>query len=116
MSNCTTCSGGCARELTLTAGELAMLEKLAQIPFLPISRRIDDTAPFYLEDEDFSWEEYSLILQLLEKKSLITLDYDQPLKNHSPAPDYPIHGSMALTARGQAVLDLLEKQGISDKA
>lgn len=118
MSDCKSCSGGCggcsgcARELTLTLGELKMLEKLAQIPFLPIARRIDDATPVYLEDDDFTQSEYSLILQLLEKKNLITLDFDQPLKHHTPAPAYPIHGSMALTARGQSVIELLDLQGI----
>ena len=117
MSDCANCSGscgGCARELTLTAGELHMLQTLAQIPFLPISRKIDDATPFYLEDSDYTREEYSLILQLLEKKNLITLDFDQPLKNHTPSPDFPLHGSMALTARGQSVLDLLELQGAQE--
>ena len=114
---CESCSGGCggcARELTLTEGEVEMLRKLAQIPFLPIARKIDDATPIYLEDQDHATEEYSLILQLLEKKSLITLDFDRPLKNHIPSPNYPIHGSMALTARGQSVLDLLELQGIQE--
>ncbi|MBQ7415980.1 MAG: hypothetical protein IJW14_02960 [Oscillospiraceae bacterium] len=117
MSHCDNCSGGCgscARELTLTEVECRVLEKLAQIPFLPIARTIADPTPIYLEDADFSREEYSLILQLLEKKSLISLDFDRPLKNHTPSPDYPIHGSMALTARGQAVLELLELQGASE--
>ena len=114
---CESCSGGCggcARELTLTQGEVEMLQKLSQIPFLPIARKIDDAAPIYLEDEDHSLEEYSLILQLLEKKNLISLDFDRPLKNHIPSPSYPIHGSMALTMRGQQVLDLLELQGIQE--
>ena len=113
---CQNCSGGCgcARELTLTEGELEMLEKLSQIPFLPIARKIDDAAPIYLEDQDHAPEEYSLILQLLEKKNLISLDFDRPLKNHVPCPAYPIHGSMALTARGQQVLELLELQGIRE--
>ena len=117
MSNCENCSGGCggcARELTLTPGELSMLEKLAQIPFLPIARRMDDATPIYLEDQDHSQEEYSLILQLMEKKGLITLDFDRPLKNYTPSPGYPIHGSMALTARGQYVLQLLELQGAEE--
>ena len=112
---CESCSGGCggcARELTLTKGELEMLQKLSQIPFLPIARKIDDATPIYLEDADHSAEEYSLILQLLEKKNLISLDFDRPLKNHIPGPDYPLHGSMALTARGQAVLELLDLQGL----
>ena len=115
MSHCDTCSGGCvscARELTLTEGELEMLRKLSQIPFLPIARKVDDASPIYLEDTDRSTEEYSLILQLLEKKNLISLDFDRPLKNYTPAPGYPIHGSFALTARGQSVLDLLDLQGI----
>ena len=114
---CESCSGscgGCAKELTLTEGEVEMLRKLAQIPFLPIDRKIDDATPIYLEDQDRTIEEYSLILQLLEKINLITLDFDQPLKNHVPCPDYPIHGSMALTARGQSVLELMELQGIDE--
>ena len=112
--NCAGGCGGCARELTLTEGELEMLHKLSQIPFLPIVRRVDDGTPIYLEDSDRSMEEYSLILQLLEKKDLISLDFDRPLKNHTPTPGYPIHGSMALTARGQSVLDLLELHGIQE--
>ena len=112
--NCSGGCGGCARELTLTQGEVEMLQKLSQIPFLPIARKIDDAAPIYLEDEDHSQEEYSLILQLLEKKNLISLDFDRPLKNYTPSPSSPIHGSMALTMRGQQVLDLLELQGIQE--
>lgn len=117
MSNCTSCSGGCngcARELTLTQPEIEMLQTLAQIPFLPIARRIDDASPVYLEEDVYSPEEYSLILQLLEKKSLITLDFDRPLKNTDPSryAAYPIHGSMALTQRGQQVIELIELNGI----
>ena len=112
--NCSGGCGGCARELSMTEGELEMLRTLSQIPFLPIARKIDDSTPIYLEDTDRSPEEYSLILQLLEKKNLISLDFDRPLKNHFPSPDYPIHGSMALTARGQSVLELLEIQGIQE--
>lgn len=119
MSNCSSCSGGCggcdgcARELTLTEAEIAMLETLAQIPFLPIARGIDDPTPVYLEDETYAPEEYSLILQLLEKKGLISLDFGLPLKNADPSryAGYPIVGSMALTARGQSVIELLELQG-----
>lgn len=87
-----------------------MLDILAQIPFLPIYRKTDDATPIYLEDSQHSLDEYSLILQHLEAKQLITLDFDKPLDN-TDAP-YPIQGSMALTARGQAVIELLERQGI----
>ena len=110
---CGSCSG-CARELTLTQAELRMLEKLAQIPFLPIARAIDDATPIYLEDSDLSQSEYSLVLQLLEKKNLITLDFDKPLKNYTPSPAYPSHGSMALTARGQHVMERVELQGTQE--
>ena len=115
MHNCQSCNGchGCDRSLTLTEPEREMLETLAQIPFLPIARKTDDPTPVYLEDNAHSPEEYSLILQCLEKKGLISLDFDRPLKNadHSRYAAYPIHGSMALTARGQQVIELLELQG-----
>ena len=110
--NCGSC-GGCARELVLTEQELAMLEQLGQIPFLPVARRADDMTPVYLEDEDYSQEEYSLILQVLEKKMLISIDYDAPLKgtDMSAYRGYPVHGSIALTARGIGVVELLQMQG-----
>lgn len=114
--NCGNCSGcsGCDQSLTLTEGELEMLQKLGQIPFLPIARRGDSLEPVYLEDTGYPPEETSLILQCLEKKGLISLDYDQPLLGFSDPrySAYPIQGSMALTARGQQVLDLLERNGI----
>lgn len=112
--NCSGGCGGCARELTLTEGELELLNELAQIPFLPVARKMDDPAPIYLEDDAHSVEEYSLILQCLEKKGLISLDFDRPLKNADAGRygAYPIVGSMALTARGQSVLELLDLQGI----
>ena len=59
-------------------------------------------------------EEMSLLLQCLEKKGLISLDYDKPLRqfDESAYAAYPIRGSMALTERGQKVLELMEYQGI----
>ena len=119
MGNCNNCNdcgscGGCDRSLTMTQPELEVLTALGQIPFLPIARTPADPAPVYLEEDGHSREEYTLILQCLEKKGLITLDFDAPLKNadYSAYAGYPIHGSMALTARGQQVLELLERQGV----
>lgn len=91
-----------------------MLLTLGQIPFLPIARKADSMEPVYLEDDRHSPEEYSLILQCLEVKRLISLDFDKPLAHFDDAAyaPYPIRGSMALTARGQQVVELLEKQGI----
>lgn len=112
--NCGGC-GGCKNALELTQGELDILNTLAQIPFLPIARKPDDMTPVYLEESVYSQDEYSLILQVLEKKGLVELSYAAPLKGFDMTPyaGYPVHGTLALTARGQAVVDLLDKQGIS---
>lgn len=117
MSNggcCGSCSG-CGGSLELTAGEIEMLYRLAQYAFLPVARRREDAIPVYLEENDRPLAEYSLILQVLEQKRLISLDYDKPLKGFDGSlyADYPIVGSMALTQRGQMVVDTLERQGIS---
>ena len=109
--NCSSCSG-CARELVLTQKEIDFLNILAQYAFLPVARSMGDLTPVYLEEGDR--EEMSLLLQCLEKKGLISLDYDQPLGgcDETAYASYPIRGSMALTERGQKVLELMEYQGI----
>ena len=111
--NCDHC-GGCAGSLVLTEGEISLLRLLGRIPFLPVARKADDLTPVFLESDDDSTENYSLILQCLEKKGLISLDYDQPIGtyDHPGYAAFPVHGSMALTRRGQRVLDLLEIHGI----
>ena len=109
--NCANCSG-CGRELVLTEKEIAFLRQLGQIPFLPVARTMGDLTPVYLEEGEP--EEMSLLLQCLEKKGLISLDFDRPLKGFDMAAyaAYPIRGSMALTERGHKVLELMEYQGI----
>lgn len=111
--SCGNCSG-CAGELLLSEPEIDMLDRLGQIPFLPVARRADSMTPVYLEESDKTQEEYSLVLECLEKKGLISIDYECPLvgADMSAYHSYPVHGSMALTARGQTVLDLLGIQGI----
>lgn len=114
--SCGSCSGcsGCAGELLLSEPEISMLDKLGQIPFLPVARRAEEMTPVYLEESDKTPEEYSLVLQCLEKKGLIDMDYEHPLvgADMSAYKAYPIHGSMALTARGQTVVEMLGIQGI----
>ncbi len=110
MSKCGKCCGSCGscgNALELTEGELNMLRQLGQIPFLPVGRKADDMTPVYPENA-------SLILQCLEKRELITIDYDAPLKGfHDPIYDAcPVKGSIALTQRGQQVLEIIEIQGI----
>ena len=111
--NCSSC-GGCAGVLELTEGEIAMLQQLAQFAFLPIARKASDHIPVYLEETDRTPEEYSLILQVLEQKRLVSLDFDKPLSNFhdSKYSAYPICGSVALTERGQNVVKMMEIEGI----
>ncbi len=110
--DCGNCSG-CAKELELTQAEMDFLALLGQVAFLPVARKTGDLTPVYLEDGPEKQEHYALLLQCLEKKGLISLDYDKPMKG--PCMDayaaYPLHGSMALTERGQQVLTLLDVQG-----
>ena len=123
MSGCGNCSGscggcsgctGCGGAMELTEGEISMLETLGQIPFLPVARKMGEDIPVYLEERERSEEEYSLILQCLEKRGLISIDYSAPLKGFdaSAYAAYPIRGSFGLTQRGQRVLELLEWQGV----
>ena len=114
--NCGGCSGctGCGGAMELTEGEIAMVRTLGQIPFLPVARKMGEDIPVYLEEETYTPEEYSLILQCLEKRGLISIDYSMPLKGFDDTAyrAYPIRGSFALTQRGQTVLELLEMQGV----
>ena len=115
MSGCGNCCencGGCG-EMLLAESEIAVLRALGQIPFLPVARRADDMTPMYLEEDSYSPAEYSLTLQCLEKRGLISIDYDLPLKgwDYSAYAGYPVHGSFALTAKGQDVCELLDKLG-----
>ena len=112
-SNCAACSG-CAGTLELTEGELHILTELGQFSFLPVARRADDMTPMFKEDTVYSVEEYALILQCLEKKSLIRMDYDAPLRGSDMTAyaGFSVHGSISLTQRGYTVLELLETQGI----
>ncbi len=112
--SCTACGGcGDCRSLTITQPEAAMLDRLSQLPFLPVVRSADSETPIFPDD---TAHETSLALLCLEKKGLITLDYDQPLigYDYASCASYPLHGSMALTARGQTVVELIAQQGFSD--
>ncbi len=119
MKNCKSCTGGCCncggcdQWLELCEGEVRLLQALGQYSFLPVARKQDDMTPVYREENAYGEAEYSLFIQLLEKKNLIYLDYT-PLKGAKMGlyPEFSVHGSMGLTQRGQQVLELLETQGI----
>ena len=85
----------------------SFLHRLGECAFLPVIQ--EKEAPVFPEEPG-----KELLLQILEKKGLISLDYDKPLKDyHTPAYDAsPVRGSMALTKRGQDVLELMEYQGV----
>lgn len=105
--------GGCGSAMVLAPEEIIMLKTLGQIPFLPVARAADSLTPVYLEEGELDAHRSSLALQCLAKRGLVSLDYDRPLKGgYSKAYDaYPIKGSIALTAGGQQVLELLDIQG-----
>jgi hypothetical protein len=114
---CEHCGGhcaGCGSSMELTEGELHILRLLGQFSFLPVARKREDMTPYYREDAVYDEALYSRILQHLEVKKLICIDYDAPLSGADMGSysDLPVHGSMALTARGYGVLELLELQGI----
>lgn len=118
MGNCEHCGGcsscgKCSGCLELSAGEIDMLWELARLAFLPIARRADEETPIYLGESGGSAEENSLILQCLEKRRLISLDYDQPLQNF-PYPADLLPGSAALTQRGQQAVEAMELGGIEE--
>lgn len=111
--NCQGCNG-CAKELLLTQGEIDILNTLSQVAFLPVARKAEDMTPVYLEVD--APENCSLVLQVLEKKGLIDIDYYNPLKGFDMRAykQYPVHGTIGLTARGQTVVDLIDKQGLTE--
>ena len=112
--NCANC-GGCAKELVLTQREIDLLETLAQIPFLPVARRADTMEAVYLDEP--AQDQWTPVLACLEKKGLVDLDYRAPLSgfDYSAYQGYPVHGSMALTARGQSVIELMQLQGLREE-
>ncbi len=121
--NCASCGGcsgncggcaGCGSSLVLTREEIEMLRLLEQVPFLPVARRVDNMDAVCLEKETEHIANITQVLAVLERKALIDLDYRSELKgfDYSAYGPYPCRGSMALTQRGQAVLELLAVQGI----
>lgn len=115
QGGCGSC-GGCGGALELTKGELHLLRRFAALPFLPVARRWDSETPVCLEEGPDAAEACSAAILGLCQKCLIRIDYDIPLTNFDYAGygGYPCQGSMALTARGQAAVELLEIQGIAE--
>lgn len=113
-SHCGACCGGICQggSLQLSREEAKLLAKFAELPFLPVTCRADDRSPIFL-DQEYTQTAISTTITGLWQKRLIRVDYDIPILNFDYADygPYAIHGSMALTAAGQDVLDFLEIQG-----
>lgn len=123
MSCCESSCGGCQKScagcspaLFLTEEELKLLRLFGAVPFLPVARRPDGETPICLEEGAEEQETVSKVILALERKGLIDLDYNLPLQNfdYSAYAAWSRQGSMALTGRGQEVLDVLEIQGVED--
>lgn len=117
MDNCKNCGHcgsceSCARSLVLTEKEIEFLHRFAQLPFLPVARKASNEVPVYLEED--STPDSAAVITCLEKKGLIDIDYHLPLSgfDYAAYAAYPLRGSMALTLRGQEVLDTIDLQGI----
>ena len=109
MGNCDSCGGSCGkcvgceeRGLTLTVEEIQFLRELGLYAFMPVARKADDMIPVFLE--------------FGEKETMsLVIDYTPlPGANMGAYKGYPVHGSIALTQRGQQVLELLDVLGITE--
>ena len=109
--SCGSCGGG--RELWVTEGEVALLNRFAELAFLPVARRWDSENPVYLEDGAEKAPLNGDLLKALQFKGLISIDYDMPLAgfDYAAYEGYPCRGSMALTEAGQRAVELLAIQG-----
>ena len=108
--NCSGCKGCGVMELAPL--EVELLELLGQVAFLPLARKGE--WPVCKELEGADPEQAGLALACLEKRGLVDLCYDSPMKGVDMAAyaGYPLQGSAGLTAKGQQILDLMEIQGI----
>ena len=104
---------GCAGPIPLTPEERDFLLMFAATPFLPVGEEQGSGRPVYLADDGSSVEKTSEIITALAQKQLLQIDYDMPLLNYDYGAyqDLAAHGSMALTALGQQVIDDLEMWG-----
>ncbi|PKM76660.1 MAG: hypothetical protein CVU90_11265 [Firmicutes bacterium HGW-Firmicutes-15] len=105
-SCCGDCCAHTLESLTINSKEISFLKKLVKCSYLPVSRFImsssieeeawlESLAPVYINSIDDSMEtvkEIRTVLSELEKKGLISLDYDIPLQDY----DYTQHTKSAL--------------------
>ena len=89
--SCGGCSGGCSGAVwswSLRKREIRFLHRLGECAFLPVIQ--EKEAPVFPEEPG-----KELLLQILEKKGLISLDYDKPLKDYHTPPMTPVPSGAA---------------------
>ena len=114
--NCQACNhgtgcSGCQQNTALNPLESALLDLFSVTPFLPVVIERQSGKQLLLNPE-LEPNAASLALRMLLRRGLVQVDADLPLPNA----DYSgyenlAHGSAALTARGQELLDDMEYQG-----
>lgn len=109
------CGENCPRKrntvtVPLSPMERDLLRQLAVTPFLPVAS--NGTFPVCRELE-MPTPQVGNLLQKLESRGLIRIDLDLPLAgcSYEDYGEYPLHGSLALTALGQETLDDMEILG-----
>ena len=114
------CGGSCSGcgSLELTQAEANFLLTFAELPFQPVVGKSVSDCPVYAfpactPEENHVPGVHPELISVLAGKGLIEVDYDIPLSNYDYQgfEGYPLHGSMALTYRGQQVLDQLYSLG-----
>ena len=102
--NCGSCCNG---PMELTQLEIKLLALLGQVAFLPLARKLADEYPVCRELPEYDPAQTGLALACLEKRGLVDISYDAPLKgaDMSGYEGYPVYGSVALTERGQQAAD-----------
>lgn len=105
------CGGACRTDNALSALEIELLEQFAVTPFLPLVKEAG-SGKLHLLETDLNEDAARIALSLLQRRGLVSVDAELPLENT----DYSAyigfsHGSAALTAHGQEILDELEFGG-----
>ena len=113
---CASGCGGCqSHVLILTEAEIRLLRRFGELAFLPAACTRTNETPVYLSDLG-GRAEISAAILALQVKRLISVDFALPLQgfDYAEYEDYPVRGSMALTAAGQEALDSLNIQGCGE--
>ena len=104
--NCDGCTG-CHGPIELTELEIRVLTLLGQVAFLPLARKPAEEYPVCMELPGYTPADTGLALVCLEKRGLVDISYDAPLKgaDMSAYKGYSVFGSAGLTEKGQQAAD-----------